>query len=110
MNMSNDIFIQATNKVMFSHITPDPKDVCNLCDKEVGKDNLITSKNANICFDCSDLAKEIADEKRKHIAKKEIERIAAIISADDKGLIDMGMANSYAYAESLYKAGYRKVE
>lgn len=108
--MSNDIFIQATNKVMFSHITPDPKDVCNLCDKEVGKDNLITSKNANICFDCSDLAKEIADEKRKHIAKKEIERIAAIISADDKGLIDMGMANSYAYAESLYKAGYRKVE
>lgn len=108
--MSDDIFIQAANKVMFSHITPDPKDVCNLCDKEVGKDNLITSKNANICFDCSDLAKEIADEKRNEIAEKEIERMVAIISADDKGFIDMGMANAYAYAKRLYDAGYRKVE
>ncbi|HBC5915808.1 TPA: hypothetical protein KEY36_002378 [Proteus mirabilis] len=89
---------------------PDPKDVCNLCDKEVGKDNLITCKNSNICFDCSDLAKEIADEKRKHIAKREIERIAAVISAGDKGLIDLGMATAYMYAERLYKAGYRKVE
>lgn len=108
--MSNDIFIQAANKVMFPHITPDPKDVCNLCDKEVGKDNLITSKNANICFDCSDLAKEIADEKRKHIAKKEIERMAAVISAGNKGLIDFGIGTAYTYAERLYKAGYRKVE
>lgn len=105
--MSNDIFIQAANKVMFSHRTPDPKDVCNLCDKEVGKDNLITSKNANICFDCSDLAKEIADKERERLSKREIKRIAAIISDDE---IDMGMVKAYPYAERLYKAGYRKVE
>ncbi|MGI3431268.1 MULTISPECIES: hypothetical protein [Providencia] len=105
--MSDDIFIQAANKVMFSHRTPDPEDVCNLCDKEVGKDNLITGKNANICFDCSDLAKEIADKERERLSKREIKRIAAIISDDE---IDMGMAKAYPYAERLYKAGYRKVE
>lgn len=89
---------------------PDPKDVCNLCGENVGKDNLIQGHTANICFECSDLVKEMADEKRKHIAKKEIERIAAVISAGNKGLIDLGMATAYMYAERLYKAGYRKVE
>ncbi|AWS54906.1 MULTISPECIES: hypothetical protein [Proteus] len=89
---------------------PDPKNVCNLCGGHVGKDNLIQGQAVNICFDCSDLAKEMADEKRKHIAKKEIERIAAVISAGNKGLIDLGMATAYMYAERLYKAGYRKVE
>ncbi len=89
---------------------PDPKNVCNLCGGDVGKDNLIQGQAANICFDCSDLAKVIADKERERLSKKEIERIAAVISADDKGLIDMGMANAYAYAERLYKAGYRKVK
>ncbi|MBG5896780.1 hypothetical protein I5E15_09425 [Providencia stuartii] len=115
--MSDDIFIQAANKVMFSHRTPDPEDVCNLCDKEVGKDNLITGKNANICLDCSDLAKEIADEKRKEIAEKEIQQMANdLLLANintEKGnfdIADTGMATAYMYAERLYKAGYRKVE
>lgn len=96
---------------------PDPKDVCNLCDKEVGKDNLITCKNANICFDCSDLAKEMADEKRKEIAEKEIQQMANDLSLaninTEKGnfdIADTGMATAYMYAERLYKAGYRKVE
>nr|WP_306463554.1 hypothetical protein [Providencia stuartii] len=89
---------------------PDPKNVCNLCGGNVGKDNLITSKNANICFDCSDLEKEMADEKREHIAKREIERIADIISIDEEGLIDVVRGYAYMYAERLYKAGYRKVE
>lgn len=89
---------------------PDPKNVCNLCGGNVGKDNLIQGQAANICFDCSDLAKEMADEKRKEIAEREIERIAAVISAGNKGLIDLGMATAYMYAERLYKAGYRKVE
>ncbi|MEX9815083.1 hypothetical protein AB7X09_03755 [Providencia rettgeri] len=89
---------------------PDPKDVCNLCGGYVGKDNLIQGQAANICFDCSDLAKEIADKERERLSKKEIERIAAVISAGDKGLIDLGMATAYMYAERLYKAGYRKVE
>ncbi|MEZ2684197.1 hypothetical protein ACBQ20_05220 [Proteus vulgaris] len=89
---------------------PDPKDVCNLCDKEVGKDNLTTGKNANICFECSDLAKEMADEKRKEIAEKEIEQMAIDLSTGDLGLVDMGMGTARAHAERLYKAGYRKVE
>ncbi|WP_272659230.1 hypothetical protein [Providencia sp. PROV113] len=89
---------------------PDPKNVCNLCGGDVGKDNLIQGQAANICFDCSDLAKVIADKERERLSKKEIERIAAVISADEKGLIDLGMATAYMYAERLYKAGYRKVE
>ncbi|MEQ4680838.1 hypothetical protein ABN069_20185 [Providencia rettgeri] len=89
---------------------PDPKDVCNLCGGNVGKDNLIQGKAANICFDRSDLAKEMADEKREHIAKREIERIADIISIDEEGLIDVVRGYAYMYAERLYKAGYRKVK
>ncbi|MEX9900739.1 hypothetical protein AB7W64_16665 [Proteus mirabilis] len=89
---------------------PDPKNVCNLCGGNVGKENLIQGQAANICFDCSDLAKEIADKERERLSKKEIERIAAVISAGDKGLIDLGIATAYMYAERLYKAGYRKVE
>ncbi|EMF4710980.1 hypothetical protein RH449_003056 [Providencia stuartii] len=89
---------------------PDPKDVCNLCGGNVGKDNLIQGQAANICFDCSDLAKEIADEKRKYIAKKEIERIADIISIGEEGLIDVVRDYAHMYAERLYKAGYRKVK
>ncbi|HGW3464544.1 TPA: hypothetical protein ACNIAT_002244 [Proteus mirabilis] len=89
---------------------PDPKNVCNLCGGNVGKDNLIQGKAANICFDYSDLAKEMADEKRKEIAKKEIERIADIISIGEEGLIDVVRDYAYMYAERLYKAGYRKVE
>ncbi|MBI6242166.1 hypothetical protein JEP66_13090 [Proteus mirabilis] len=89
---------------------PDPKNVCNLCGGNVGKNNLIQGQAANICFDCSDLAKEMADEKRKEIAKREIERIADIISIGEEGLIDVVRDYAYVYAERLYKAGYRKVE
>ena len=89
---------------------PDPKNVCNLCGGNVGKDNLIQGQAANICFDCSDLAKEMADEKRKEIAEKEIQQMATDLSTGDVGLVDMGMATARAHAERLYKAGYRKVE
>ncbi|MEX6398996.1 hypothetical protein AB6E88_18730 [Providencia hangzhouensis] len=44
----------------------------------------IQGQAANICFDCSDLAKEIADKERERLSKKEIERIAAVISATIK--------------------------
>lgn len=58
-----------------------------------------------------DKTKEKVDLYRKEIAKKEIERIADIISTDEEGLTDVGMhATAYMYAERLYKAGYRKVE
>ncbi|HCT7328991.1 TPA: hypothetical protein OT776_003436 [Proteus mirabilis] len=90
---------------------PDPRNVCNFCGGSGSKDNLIQGKAANICFECSDLAKEIADEKRKEIAEKEIQRIANVISTDEEGLIDVGMSTvASMYAERLYKAGYRKVE
>lgn len=89
---------------------PKERNICSACGKDVGVSKLVVAGSVNICFDCSDLAKEMADEKRKHIAKKEIERIAAVISAGNKGLIDLGMATAYMYAERLYKAGYRKVE
>ncbi|WP_446850628.1 hypothetical protein [Morganella morganii] len=94
---------------------PDPKDVCNLCGRHVGKDNLIQGQAANICFDCSDLAKQLADEKRKEISEKEIQQMARDLSlaniTTDKGnvnIADTGMATAYMYAERLYKAGYRK--
>lgn len=94
----------------FTPPEPDPKNVCNLCGGDVGKDNLIQGQAANICFDCSDLAKEMADEKRKEIAEKEIEQMAIDLSTGDLGLVDMGIATARAHAERLYKAGYRKVE
>ena len=94
---------------------PDPKDICNLCGGHVGKDNLIQGQAANICFDCSDLAKQLSDEKRKEIAEKEIQQMAKDLSLQnittDKGNVnisDTGMATAYMYAERLYKAGYRK--
>lgn len=83
---------------------PDPKNVCNLCGGNVGKNNLIQGKAANICFDCSDLAKEMADEKRKEIAEKEIKEIIRLIE---------GYAvktDSADIASLLHQAGYRKVE
>lgn len=94
---------------------PDPKDIYNLCGNHVGKDNLIQGQAASICFDCSDLAKQLADEKRKEIAEKEIQQMAKDLSlaniTTDKGnvnITDTGMATAYMYAERLYKAGYRK--
>lgn len=89
---------------------PDPRNVCNFCGGSGSKENLIQGKAANICFDCSDLAKEIADEKRKEIAEKEIQQMAKDLSTGDACLIDMGMATARSHAERLYKAGYRKVE
>ncbi|MBN4111806.1 hypothetical protein [Proteus mirabilis] len=89
---------------------PDPKNVCNLCGGHVGKDNLIQGQAANICFDCSDLAKEMADEKRKEIAEKEIQQMATDLSTGDAGLVDVEMTTARLHAERLYKAGYRKVE
>lgn len=93
------------NQIMnFTLPEPDPKNVCNLCGGNVGKNNLIQGKAANICFDCSDLAKEMADEKRKEIAEKEIKEIIRLIE---------GYAvktDSADIASLLHQAGYRKVE
>lgn len=83
---------------------PDPRNVCNFCGGSGSKDNLIQGKAANICFECSDLAKEIADEKRKEIAEKEIKEIIRLIEG-------YAVKNDSAdIASLLYQAGYRKVE
>ncbi|MEY0014612.1 ClpX C4-type zinc finger protein [Providencia rettgeri] len=89
---------------------PKERNICSACGKDVGVSKLVVAGDVNICFECVDLAKEIADKERERLSKKEIERIAAVISAGEKGLIDLGMATAYMYAERLYKAGYRKVE
>lgn len=100
MNMNS--FTHYGQFMKFTPPEPDPKNVCNLCGGNVGKDNLIQGQAANICFDCSDLAKEMAE--------KEIQQMAIDLSTGDLGLVDMGMGTARAHAERLYKAGYRKVE
>lgn len=83
---------------------PDPRNVCNFCGGSGSKDNLIQGKAANICFECSDLAKEIADEKRKEMAEKEIKEIIRLIEGYST------KTDSADIASLLYQAGYRKVE
>ena len=93
------------NQIMnFTLPEPDPKNVCNLCGGNVGKDNLIQGQAANICLDCSDLAKQLADEKRKEIAEKEIKEIIRLIEGYAVKI------DSADIASLLYQAGYRKVE
>lgn len=83
---------------------PDPKNVCNLCGDNVGKDNLIQGQAANICFDCSDLAKQLADEKRKEVAFKQVRELGDFLESIEGG------TSMYEIAEKIYDAGYRKVE
>lgn len=83
---------------------PDPKNVCNICGENVGKDNLIQGQAANICFECADLAKQLADEKRKEIAEKEIKETVRLIEGYSV------KTDSADIASLLHQAGYRKVE
>ncbi|MEX5878567.1 ClpX C4-type zinc finger protein [Proteus vulgaris] len=99
-----DSFTHHSQIMKFTLPEPDPRNVCNFCGGSGSKDNLIQGKAANICFECSDLAKEIADEKRKELAEKEIKEIARLIE---------GYAvktDSADIASLLHQAGYRKVE
>lgn len=89
---------------------PKARNICSACGKDVGVSKLVVAGNVNICFDCSDLAKEIADEKRKVIAETEIDQIANTLSTTRDGNFDVDMAQALVYANRLYKAGYRKVE
>ncbi len=89
---------------------PKARNICSACGKDVGVSKLVVVGNINICFDCSDLAKEIADEKRKEIKEKEINQIANTLSTTSDGNFDVDMVQALVYANRLYKAGYRKVE
>lgn len=99
-----DSFTHHNQIMKFTLPEPDPRNVCNFCGGSGSKDNLIQGKAANICFECSDLAKEMADEKRKEIAEKEIKEIIRLIEgcAVKTDITDI--------ASLLYHAGYRKVE
>lgn len=105
-----DSFTHHNQIMKFTLPEPDPRNVCNFCGGSGSKDNLIQGKAANICFECSDLAKEIADEKRKELAEKEINQIANTLSTTRDGNFDVDMAQALVYANRLYKSGYRKVE
>ncbi|MEY0486711.1 hypothetical protein AB7459_17235 [Providencia rettgeri] len=89
---------------------PKERNICSACGKDVGVSKLVVAGNVNICFECADLSKQLADEKRNEVAEKEIQRIADIISIGEEGLIDVVRDYAYMYAERLYKAGYKKVE
>ncbi|MBS0923216.1 hypothetical protein JK188_01830 [Providencia sp. JGM181] len=90
---------------------PKTRNICSACGKDVGVSKLVVAGNVNICFECADLSKQLADKKRNEVTEKEIERIADVISTDEEGLTDVGMSTTaHMYAERLYKAGYRKVE
>lgn len=83
---------------------PKARNICSACGKDVGVSKLVVVGNINICFDCSDLAKQLADEKRKEIAEKEIKEIIRLIEG-------YAVKNDSAdIASLLYQAGYRKVE
>lgn len=96
---------------------PKARNICSACGKGVGVSKLIVAGNINICFECADLSKQLADKKRNEVAEKEIQQMANDLSLvninTEKGnfdIADTGMATAYMYAERLYKAGYRKVE
>lgn len=99
-----DSFTHHNQIMKFTLPEPDPRNVCNFCGGSGSKDNLIQGKAANICFDCSDLAKEIADEKRKEIKEKEIKEIIRLIEGYAVKTDSADIANL------LHQAGYRKVE
>lgn len=111
MNMKAQELDEIKDIELRTKFEPKPRNICSACGKDIGFPRLIAMNNINICFQCLDAAKQLADERRKEISKKEIERIAHVISTDEEGLTDIGMSTTaYMYAERLYKAGYRKVE
>lgn len=83
---------------------PKARNICSCCGEDVGVSKLVVAGNVNICFECADLSKQLADKKRKEIAEKEIKEIVRLIE---------GYAvktDSIDIASLLYQAGYRKVE
>lgn len=83
---------------------PKARNICSACGKDIGVSKLVVVGNVNICFECADLSKQLADKERKEIAEKEIKDMARLIEAH-------ALKNDSAYiSRFLYQAGYRKVE
>lgn len=89
---------------------PKARNICSACDKDVGVSKLVVAGNVNICFECADLSKQLADKKRNEAAEKEINQISNTLSTTRDGNFDVDMAQALVYANRLYKDGYRKVE
>lgn len=86
---------------------PKARNTCSACGKDVGVSKLVVAGNINIYFECSDLAKELADKKRNEVAEKEIDAMAPEILTV-LCCADISIARNYA--SRIYKAGYRKVK
>lgn len=83
---------------------PKARNICSACGKDIGVSKLVVVGNVNICFECADLSKQLADKERNEVAKKEIKDMARLIEAH-------ALKNDSAYiSRFLYQAGYRKVE
>ena len=83
---------------------PKARNICSACGKDVGVSKLVVVGSVNICFECSDLAKEIADEKRKDVAFRRVRELGDFLESIEGG------TSMYEIAEKIYDAGYRKVE
>ena len=83
---------------------PKARNICSACGKDIGVSKLVVVGNVNICFECADLSKQLADKERNEVAEKEIKDMARLIEAH-------ALKNDSAYiSRFLYQAGYRKVE
>lgn len=86
---------------------PKERNICSACGKDVGVSNLVVAGNVNICFECADLSKQLADKKRNEVAEKEIDAMAPEMLTV-LCCADISIARNYA--SRIYKAGYRKVK
>ncbi|MEW2741835.1 hypothetical protein ABZ131_22020 [Providencia rettgeri] len=83
---------------------PKERNICSACGKDVGVSKLVVAGSVNICFECADLAKQLADKKRKEMAFKQVRELGDFLESIEGG------TSMYEIAEKIYDAGYRKVE
>lgn len=82
---------------------PKERNICSACGKDVGVSNLVVAGNVNICFECADLSKKLADKKRKEMIFKQVRELGDFLESIEGG------TSMYEIAEKIYDAGYRKV-
>lgn len=83
---------------------PKARNICSACGKDVGVSKLVVAGNVNICFECADLSKQLADKKRKDVAFRQVRELGDFLESIEGG------TSMYEIAEKIYDAGYRKVE
>ncbi|NIA74645.1 hypothetical protein HBA43_06300 [Providencia rettgeri] len=83
---------------------PKKRNICSACGKDVGVSNLVVAGDVNICFECADSSKQLADKKRKEMVFKQVRELSDFLESIEGG------TSMYEIAEKIYDAGYRKVE